>query len=109
MSHVVPSHVAADAPVGTEHGAHAVGPHEFTLVLDAQFPVHACDPVGQTPEQAAFTSMQAPRQAFCPVGQVTPQLPIAQVAVPPVGATHGLQDVPQLLGLVSLAQTPPHA
>jgi hypothetical protein len=50
--------------------------------------------------------MQAPRHSFFPVGQEPSQCPPVHVAVPPLGATHGSHETPQLSGLVSFRQRP---
>jgi hypothetical protein len=50
--------------------------------------------------------MQAPLQSFCVAGQLPPQTPAVQVAVPPVMAGQGVQDVPQLAASVLLRHLP---
>jgi hypothetical protein len=50
--------------------------------------------------------MQVPLHSFCVLGQVPPQVPEAQVAVPPVMVGQGVQEEPQLAGSVSLRHLP---
>jgi len=71
-------------------------PQAVTSISEGQSPPHACWPDGHTPLQAAFASMHAPRQSCLPLGQLPPQDLPSQVPVPPVGATHGAHDVPQV-------------
>jgi hypothetical protein len=49
-SHAVPSHVAAEAPVGRGQVVHDV-PQVLTSVSDAHSWPHACVPAWQPPEQ----------------------------------------------------------
>jgi len=81
-------------------------PHELTLRLSAHSPPQLCLAPAQVPEQAAPLSMQLPLHSFCPDGHAPPQLPDVQVAVPPSGTMHGVQEVPQVAGSASLTQVP---
>jgi hypothetical protein len=40
--------------------------------------------------------MHAPVQSFCPAGQLAPHETPSQVAVPPVGTTHAVQEKPHV-------------
>jgi hypothetical protein len=101
--------VASLARVGTGHGVHDA-PHEFTSVDERHSPLHACVPFGQLPLQAVALSMQAPLQSFLSVGQLPPQDVPSHVAVPPpVGATHGVQETPQVRGSSLSTQVPPQS
>jgi hypothetical protein len=104
---LVPSHVAWLAPVGTGQGAQDV-PQALTDMAGWQRPVQLCCPVGQTPEQAVLWSIQMPAQSFLPVAQAPPHDLPSHVAVPSVGATQGVQEVPQLRMLVSSTHPPGH-
>lgn len=103
---LVPSQVAALAPVGTGQAVQEV-PQELVLLLSTQIPEQLCVPIGHRLEQAWAFAMQDPRQSFWSLGQVPPQAPCTQVAVPPAAIGHGVQDVPQLETAVSLTQLPP--
>jgi len=66
-------------------------------------PVGAVQVVPHAPQLAAlvFVFTQAPLQSESPVGQTGLQIPPTQLVVPPpVGATHALPQVPQLLVFV---------
>ena len=97
---LAPSHDADDAPVGNAQGAQRL-PHEFVLELARHRPLQACEPESHVPLQSAPASMQAPKHNFLPLGQVAPQTPLVQVALPPLGTEQGSQPVPQLRMLVS--------
>ena len=97
--------VAIVALAGTGHGVHDV-PHEFTLVLSKQLPLHSCVPLGQLPLHAMLVGIHAPKHSFWPFGHEPPQAVPSQVAVPPVGAVHGVQDILQLPALVELKHCP---
>jgi hypothetical protein len=86
-------------PVGAGHGVHEV-PQEFALVSEAHTPLQLCVPVGQLPH-TAVESIQAPLHSFCVPVHLPPQAPASQVAVPPVMAGQGVQELPQLAGSVS--------
>jgi hypothetical protein len=105
---LVPSQVEVELAGGV-HGMHAIRPHELTLVLDAQIAPHGWDPVGQSLLHGTLGSMQAPAHRRLLAGQVPPQANPSQVAVPPVGAVHAVQEVPQVATLVFEAQLWPHA
>jgi hypothetical protein len=73
-------------------------------------------PVGQTLPQPPqlfgsvwklITATHAPLQSVNPVLQTKPHVPPTHVAVALGGVGHGVQDVPQVAGLVLLTQTPP--
>lgn len=103
---MVPLQLTSSAPLGRGQGMHEV-PQEFVLELEAQMPLQSWVPFGHWPAQLAASSMQAPWQSFFPWGQVAPHMPLPwQVAVPPVGVGQGVQEAPQLSGLVSLTQAP---
>src|SRR5262245_54378846 len=84
-SHLVPSHVACDAPVGTGQGRHEL-PQAFTSITDGHNPPHRCCPVGHISAHAAPVSMQLPRHSFLPAGHMPPHDIPSQVAVPSLGA-----------------------
>jgi hypothetical protein len=92
--------VVVAEPWGAGQGVHEV-PHDAARVSEAQMPLQLCVPVGQPP-QTDEASMHSPLQSFCVPGQLPPQTPAVQVAVPPVMAGHGVHEVPQLAGSVSL-------
>ncbi len=79
---------------GTAQLAH-VGPHSVTSLSATHRPEQSCVPPGHMPVQAALFAMQLPAHSFCPVGHVAPQVVPSQVAVPPVGAVHGVHAAPQ--------------
>ena len=83
------------APLGTGQGAHDV-PQAVTSISEGQSPPHACCPDAQASVQAAPLSIQAPAQSCLPAGQLAPQDFPSQVDVPPVGATQGEHDAPQV-------------
>jgi hypothetical protein len=83
-----------------------VVPHEFGLVSGEQTPVQLWEPVAHWPWQADAESIQAPLQSFCVAGQLPPQTPAVQVAVPPVIAGQGVHEVPQLAGSLLLRHLP---
>ncbi len=94
-------HALLDAPAGSGQAVHRV-PQEFGLVSAAHKPLQLWVPAGHCPAQGAAASTQAPLHNFCVAGQVPPQTPAVQVVVPPVTAGHGVHEVPQLAGSVSL-------
>jgi len=106
--HAVPSQVSV-ALATAAHGVHAVEPHEFVLVFGWQVPLQSWLPGGHTPTHDAVEAMHAPAHGFCPVGQTPPHDVPSQVAVPPVGAVHGVQVVPQVMTSVLAAQVDPQA
>jgi hypothetical protein len=101
------AHVAMVAFGGTGHGVQDA-PQEFTLVLSKQLPLHSWVPPGQLPLHAIWLGMHAPKQSFCPPRQDPPHDVPSQVALPPVGGEHGVQDMLQLFALVALTQAFPH-
>jgi hypothetical protein len=102
---VVPSQVVWLAPAGLGHAVQSV-PQEFTLVSSGQRFEQACEPVGQPPQAWVF-GMHAPLQSTRSVGQVPPQLPATQVAVPFVIMGQDVQDdVPHVAGSASLTHLP---
>jgi hypothetical protein len=50
--------------------------------------------------------MQTPLHSCCVPVHAPPQVPAVHVAVPPVMAGHGVQEVPQLAGSVSFRHLP---
>jgi hypothetical protein len=102
----VPSQLELDAPTGNAHGVHAL-PQELVLLSGTQTLLQLWVPGAQLPSQAAVRSMQTPRQRLLPLGHCPPQLPAAQVAVPPLGIGQGSHEEPQLSVLESLTQVPP--
>lgn len=50
--------------------------------------------------------MQEPLHSCCVPVQAPPQIPAVQVEVPPLIAGHGVQELPQLTGSVSLRHLP---
>jgi hypothetical protein len=81
-----------------------LGPQKLTSLFGTQVPLQSRWPVGQVPLQAWLLGTQAPAQSLVPWGHWAPHLTPSQVAVPPVGMGQGVQEVPQLVGLVSLKQ-----
>jgi len=87
--HLVPSQVAVPCAGGT-HGVQDM-PHVATAVSGWQLPLQSWLPVGQSPPHDIAAVTQAPAHSLVSLGQVAPQDVPSQVAVPPVGATQGLQ------------------
>jgi|GraSoiStandDraft_48_1057284.scaffolds.fasta_scaffold470343_1 hypothetical protein len=106
-SHVLPVHVAMDAPAGTGQAVHEV-PQELTLVSGAQTPLQSCVPAEQTAEHGEPEGMQVPAQTFWPMGHVAPHAPASHVDVPPMTIGHAVHELPQLAGEASLMHLPPH-
>ncbi|MEO7035372.1 MAG: hypothetical protein ABI548_15715 [Polyangiaceae bacterium] len=79
---------------GTGHEVHKF-PQDVRAVFNPHRPEQLCEPLGQTPVQAALLAMQAPAHALCPEGQLAPQDFPSQLALPPTGAGHGVQPAPQ--------------
>jgi hypothetical protein len=104
-SQLVPSQVAAVAPVGTGQALQEA-PHEFTDVLEAHTFEQLCVPLGHCPLHAADEAMQTLLQSFWLVGHEPPHPVAVQVAVPPVGTGQAVQDIPQVAGSVELTQWP---
>ena len=77
-------------------------------VSETQLPVHSCLPEGQVWSHGWDAPTQAPPQTCIPVGQALPHLEPSQVALPPIGAEHGVHEVPQVASSLSLAQASPH-
>jgi len=100
-------HVAIVAFGGTGQGVHDV-PHELTLALSKQFPLHSWVPPGQLPLHAIPVGMHMPKQSFCPLGHDPLHDVPSHVAVPPVGGVHGVQDMLQLLAFVESTHEPSH-
>jgi hypothetical protein len=90
----VPSQVAS-ALVGGLHGVQEA-PQLARAVLETQLPLQSCSPAGHIPSQDRSAGMQAPKQSLLPEGHSAPQRMPSQVAVPPVGASHFVQAVPQV-------------
>jgi hypothetical protein len=100
---VVPLQVAA-AFAGAAHAVHALMPHEAGLVFGVHCPEQMCIPGSQ--EQAFVLGMQAPAHSFMFAGQVGRHDVPLQVTLPPLGAWHGAQAVPQLATSLSETQLP---
>jgi hypothetical protein len=101
-----PSQLAV-AFVGTAHGAHALAPQPFTLVLAMHTPEQLCVPSGHLPVQAASAAMHVPAQACWPAGQLGLHWVPSQDALPPLGAAHASHDWPQLSGALFETQASP--
>jgi hypothetical protein len=91
---------------GTGHGVHDV-PHELTLSSAKQLPLQSCVFAGHMPLHAIDDGMHVPAHSFWLAGQAPPHCVPSQVAVPPVGAVHGVQDMLQLSVLVLETHAPP--
>jgi hypothetical protein len=102
----VPSHVAS-ALSGGRQGVQEV-PQELTSLLATQFPPQSCLPAGHWPLQAMPVGIHAPAHSWVPPGQALPHFVPSHVAVPPIGASQGVQDVPQVLMSVSRAHESLH-
>jgi hypothetical protein len=100
------AHVALP-PAGAEQGMQEV-PQLLTFVSDTQLLLQLCLPAGHCPSHGLSTPMQAPRQSLVPFGQDEPQLIPSQVADPPVGVGHAVQETPQVATLLSSTQVSPH-
>jgi hypothetical protein len=97
---------AASALAGGWHGLHEV-PQLFGLSFARQLPLQSCFPAGQAPPQERPFAMQAPMQRNVPCGHsLVHELP-SHPALPPAGASHGVQDVPQLFGSSFFTQASP--
>jgi hypothetical protein len=84
------------------------GPQAFTSSSGTQLLLQAWRPLGHmVPAQASSIPMHLPEHRRVIAGHLVPQLPLSQVASPPVGAVHGEQEVPQVLMSVSLTQASP--
>ena len=105
-SHAVPLHVGAPL-VGTGQGSQ-LGPHELTLVLARHWPLQSCVPAAHWFMHFCDVEMQVPAQRCLPSGHTPPQVWPSQVAVPPAGAAHAEQDVPQWVGIVLSTHWPSH-
>jgi len=104
-SHLTPSHVACVAPVGTGQAVHDV-PQALTSVRKGQRFPQTCWPVGHPPAQGALASMHAPWQSCLPFEHMPPHDFPSHVATPSVGASHGVQEAPQVWASLSETQPP---
>lgn len=91
----VPLHVVRTAPVGNAHGVHEL-PHVLGELFETQNPLQSWVDGPQGWPQAALPSTHAPWQTFLPSGHFVPQAVPSQVASPPVGTGHGMQDDPHV-------------
>ena len=96
----------AVALAGAVHGLQSV-PQELGLVFDRHWPLQLWLPLGQTPPQAAPVGMQSLPHNLYPFGQAGTQLPLVQLALPPVGTEQTVHDEPQNEIELSSAQTFP--
>jgi hypothetical protein len=92
---------------GVWQAVHALGPHELLLLFEAHRPLQLCVPPAQMMLHSVLSSMHVPEHSFWPGGHRPPQVVPSHVASPPVGATHGVHDVPHVVGNLSSAQTLP--
>jgi len=104
-SHLTPSQVACVAPVGTGQAVHDV-PQALTSVTKGQRFPQTCWPVGHPPAQGALASMHAPWQSCLPFEHMPPHDFPSHVATPSVGASHGVQEAPQVWASLSETQPP---
>jgi len=104
-SHLTPSQVACVAPVGTGQAVHDV-PQALTSVTKGQRFPQTCWPVGHPPAQGALASMHAPWQSCWPFEHMPPHDVPSHVATPFVGASHGVQEAPQVWTSLSETQPP---
>jgi hypothetical protein len=65
-------------------------------------------PLGHSLEQASVSGMHSPAHGCWPLGQVGRHRVPSQSTLPPVGATQGSQDIPQLSGDMLSAQASAH-
>ena len=90
----------ASAFGGSGQAVHEVVPQLLVLSFDTQLPLQSCLPAGQVPSHERPFGKHAPvpmhRKVFA--GHSALHWPFWQVAVPPIGTSQGVQDVPQLLG-----------
>jgi hypothetical protein len=105
-SHVWPSQVAA--PLSGTGQALQLVPHELTLVLARHCPLQSWVAAGHMFMQGWLVGMHAPAHSCWPPGHAPPQLWPSQVALPPIGAEHASQDLPQWAGSLSSTHWPPH-
>lgn len=99
--HVVPLHVEVPFAGGT-HGVHDVVPQLIVLVFITHVPPHKCCPAGHV-------GTHIPPDGAKPGLQVNPHVVPSHVAVPFMGAVHGIHDVvPQLIVLVFDTHVAPH-
>jgi hypothetical protein len=104
----VPSQEATPL-AGAEQGVHDVMPQPLGLVFAWQLPLQLCVPAGHVPRQACAVGMQPPVHSFVPLGHVPPHERPSQVAVPPVGIAHAVQDAPHDPISVLTRHCDPHA
>ena len=102
---MTPSQVACVAPVGTGQAVHDV-PQAFTSVRKGQRFPQTCWPVGHPPAQGALASMHAPWQSCWAFEHMPPHDFPSHVAMPSVGAWHGVHEAPQVWTSLSETQPP---
>ncbi len=83
-------------------------PQPFTSVRKGQRSPQTCRPVGHPPAQGALASMHAPWQSCRPFEHMPPHDFPSHVAMPSVGASHGVQEAPQVWTSLSETQPPGH-
>ena len=71
-------------------------PHALTSIAEGQRFPQTCSPAGQPPAQGALASMHAPWHSCWPFEHMPPHDFPSQVAAPLIGASHGVQDAPQV-------------
>jgi hypothetical protein len=77
------------------HARH-IGPQALVSSSATQLPLQSCLPEGQTPLHGVPTAMHLPAQRVVWLGQDVPQVIPLHVAEPPIGASHGRHDIPQV-------------
>jgi hypothetical protein len=102
----LPSQVAS-AFSGGAQGMQPV-PQLLRSVSATQLPLQSCLPAGHWPLHACAVGTQAPAQIFVPSGHWLPHFVPSQVALPPLGTSHGVQAVPQLPTSPLLRHESPH-
>src|SRR5437868_3815111 len=87
---------------GAGQGAHEP-PHELTELSSAHSPLQSWVPAGHWPMHDCPIGRHEPTHSLRSAGQVPLHEVPSQVAVPPTGALHGVQDWPHDIALVLLA------
>lgn len=104
--HDFPSQVAS-ASGGGSQGKQPV-PQLLVSVSETQLPLQSCLPAAHWPLHDCAEGMQAPAQSFVPAGHSPPHLLPSHVALPPLGVSQAVHELPQVAGSVLATQASPH-
>jgi hypothetical protein len=105
-SHDVP--LQRGAPLAGSGQGSQPAPQELMLALARHWPLQSCVPAGHWFRHFWEVEMQAPAHSCSLSGHRPPQVWPSHVAVPPVGAAHVEQDVPQWAGIMLSTHWPLH-